>query len=147
MTLHPYSLVQPASGCLALKDARKLELKKGWAAGGPIAFLIVAYSLALQHISRSRTVIATHHFRLAVAATDDTKEARTMYDLLYAAAVGDEAVARRCIERSKKASFLWGDLMRTCGRGRTALHYAVLGGHEATALCLIDAGAQPYAAG
>lgn len=65
-----------------------------------------------------------------------------MYDLLYAAAVGDTATAQRCIDRSMKAAFLWGDLTRTCGRSRTALHYAALGGHVETAQVLLDAGAQ-----
>lgn len=63
-----------------------------------------------------------------------------MYDLLYAAAVGDCATTQRCIDRSKKAAFWWGDLTRTCGRCRNALHYAALGGHTHIAQCLLDAG-------
>eukprot|EP00892_Ulva_mutabilis_P012098 jgi/Ulvmu1/9260/UM050_0009.1 len=65
-----------------------------------------------------------------------------MFDLLYAAAVGDLPSVRYCVQRSQKANFLWGDLTRTCGRGRAALHYAVLGGHDTVVRELIRAGAQ-----
>ena len=63
-----------------------------------------------------------------------------MYDLLYAAAIGDVTTAERCLARAKQTGFLWGDLSRTCGRGRTALQYASLGGHIAAVACLIEAG-------
>lgn len=63
-----------------------------------------------------------------------------MFDLLYAAAVGDLPSVQHCILRSQKANFLWGDLTRTCGRGRAAQHYAVLGGHTSVVRELIRAG-------
>lgn len=69
------------------------------------------------------------------------RQGRTMFDLLYAAAVGDLPSVRHCVLRSRKSNFLWGDLTRTCCRGRAAIQYAVLGGHADVAAELIDAGA------
>lgn len=63
-----------------------------------------------------------------------------MFDLLYAAAIGDLPSVRHCVLRSKKSSFLWGDLTRTCCRGRAAIQYAVLGGHADVTAELIEAG-------
>jgi hypothetical protein len=65
-----------------------------------------------------------------------------MFDLLYAAAVGDVPSVRHCIDRSEKANYLWGDLNRTCGLGRTPLHYAVLGAHQDVLEALLAAGAR-----
>lgn len=69
-----------------------------------------------------------------------------MFDLLYAAAVGDLSSVKHCVLRARKADFLWGDLTRKCCRGRAPLQYAVLGGHAAVTLELLQAGADPTSA-
>jgi hypothetical protein len=63
-----------------------------------------------------------------------------MYDLLYAACMGDIATVKRCIERAVRIKQLASELRQTCGRGRTALHHAVLCGQRDVAAILLDAG-------
>jgi len=62
-----------------------------------------------------------------------------MFDLLYACAVGDEATAAHCLRRA--ASGCLREVARTCGRGRSPLHVAILGGNGHLVPLLLRAGA------
>lgn len=63
-----------------------------------------------------------------------------MYDLIYAAAVGDTATVQRVLQRSEQTNQLDHDLTRVCGRGRTALHHGALSGALPIVQLLLDAG-------
>lgn len=64
-----------------------------------------------------------------------------MFDLLYAAAVGELDTVQRCLERARRIGQLEQELSRCCGRGRCALHEAALGGHCSIVAALLKAGA------
>ena len=67
-----------------------------------------------------------------------------MFDLLFAAAIGDLATVQRCLERARRIDQLEAELSRTCGRGRCALHVATLSGHCSIVAALLKAGTPQY---